>query len=187
MQVERAEAVDTKAVSPRTGGCHGKSLAVETLWWLDYTTAFLFPPAHCLLYGLVRSFFDELFTTDDVFYRLSVGRAKAIIMKLGEEFTLTPEFPKPYRCVITRRGYYTMEDWLVFMDTYGPYIFLRLSEEGVLDGERAVLMEMFGCLRRAVQHYLRPGPYSPEASEAAGLDLWRYAVLVEEVWTLGCC
>lgn len=176
--------MEAGTVSSKTAGCHGMSLAVEKLWWLDYATAFIFPPAHCLLYGIVRAFFDELFTTDDVFYRLGVGRPKAIIMQLAEEFTLTPEFPKPYRCILTRRGYYTMEDWLVFMDTFGPYIFQRLLEEGELVGDRTVILEMFGCLRRAVQHYLRPGPYSPEASAAAGNDLRQYAKLIEEVRAL---
>jgi hypothetical protein len=53
------------------------------------------------------------------------NQAKAIAKECAAELRLTAEFPRSYRCVVQRRGNWTMDDHIVFWDTFFPYIFLR--------------------------------------------------------------
>lgn len=182
LQVGRAALVESGAVLPRDAGCHRLALPIQILPWLSYTSAFMLAPAHNILYGVVRDFFNYLLGADSGSFRLSIGVAKKVILEVGTEFVLTPEFPKPYRCILNNRGYYTMDDWLVYMDTYGPYTFLRLKEAGALPRNAMdVLIKMFGCLRRTVQHYLRPGVHTEVQRARAAADIMTYAKLAEVV------
>ena len=48
--------------------------------------------------------------------------AKAILAQRGREIQVTSEFGRAYKCVVTQRGNYTMEDYLVFTETFSPIL-----------------------------------------------------------------
>ena len=55
------------------------------------------------------------------------GRAK--LVQLGKEIRTVADFGRAYKCISTGRGYFTLEDWLSFTETFSD---LLLRHEDIL-------------------------------------------------------
>ena len=55
------------------------------------------------------------------------GRAKLI--QLGREIKTIADFGRSYKCISASRGYYTLEDWTSFIETFSD---LLLRHEDIL-------------------------------------------------------
>lgn len=58
------------------------------------------------------------------------GEGRAKLRQLGRQISVVADFGRPYRCLCTRRGYYTMEDWISLVETYS---LLLLRHEDILE------------------------------------------------------
>ena len=58
------------------------------------------------------------------------GRAKFV--QLGKEIRTVADFGRSYKCICTGRGYYTLEDWISFVETFSD---LLLRREDILHPE----------------------------------------------------
>lgn len=68
------------------------------------------------------------------------GRAK--LRQLDREVCVVADFGRPYRCVYHRRGYYTIEDWISFIETYS---LLLLRHGDILEPRVSVLFLLHAC------------------------------------------
>ena len=76
---------------------------------------------------------------------------------------------------------YTMEQMLHFVECYSTYIFFPIqTPSGPEEVLPPPLLEMWGCLRTAVLHYMRPGDFSLRARKRAREALRTYGRLAEQ-------
>lgn len=62
------------------------------------------------------------------------GRAK--LAQLGKEIRTVADFGRAYKDICTGRGYYTLEDWISFIETFSD---LLLRHEDILHPEVSLL------------------------------------------------
>lgn len=48
------------------------------------------------------------------------GRAK--LVQVGKEIKTVADFGRPYKCICSGRGYYTLEDWISFTETFSDLL-----------------------------------------------------------------
>eukprot|EP00798_Chlamydomonas_sp_ICE-L_P001205 gene1205-32547_t len=178
-RISRAQRVEEGEEDPRTAGCHGLSMVVHVLPYVDYNNFFLVPVAHALLFGVVKGFVKHLYrpipkAVNDCPKDALSNPVRSLIASRKDDTRVTSEMGRPYKCIGTNRGYYTMEDWLHFVETYSAYVF-----QG--DTLPPKVKELWGYLVEVCQHYFRGNKhYSEEASEKASQTLRRYAEVMEE-------
>ena len=52
------------------------------------------------------------------------------MQQLGSEIRVTSDLGRSYKCIVKRRGYYTMEDWLAFTEVFSLFL---LRHNDILD------------------------------------------------------
>lgn len=137
-------------------GCKGISVLFTTLPYLSPNNTFLVPLAHGLYYGVVKSFVEYALRSikdgedpipDDVISkpaRVQIGLRAAHV-------ALTSDFGRMYRCVLSARGTWRMEDWQHFVESISLYIF----SGDVLPPK---LRRIWDMLCQISVHFARPPP-----------------------------
>ena len=46
----------------------------------------------------------------------------AKLVQLGKEIKTVADFGRSYKCICTGRGYYTLEDWISFVETFSDLL-----------------------------------------------------------------
>ncbi len=175
-------------------GVHGRSVFMELLGhYLDPNAPWIVPLAHAALLGVVKLFLSCAFRdTSNVPQNMLpdwvVRKAsRAIIAARGRHIRLTNDFNRPFRCLVTKRGNYVMEDFLHLLE-YSRYLFHALEDDTSVwphpDMQRA-----WECLQLALLHYFRfeEGGFTPEARKAAADHLYEFAQLWEGLLGLRAC
>uniref|UniRef100_A0A383VXT3 LysM domain-containing protein n=1 Tax=Tetradesmus obliquus TaxID=3088 RepID=A0A383VXT3_TETOB len=172
-------------------GCHGTSPLVAALWYVDYNNLFIVPIAHAGLLGAIKSFWSLLLAptakaADRQWYTLS-GHAKQLMAQRAAHLTPTCDFGRPYTDIVSKKGNWTMEDWLHWTETWSVYITKPDSDGTPLLPERA--KKMWQHLRAGLLYFLRSEPPEDAAQDAAAAQqqLKEYATLVEQHFPISMC
>ena len=190
-QRARAAAMDTIARPQDFSvfGCHETSPLVKHLSYVHYCNVWLVPIAHAFLFGLVKDFWKLLLSTSKrgqavPWYQLS-NKSKKLMVTRGKAISVTCDFNRPYRCIVTMRGNWVMENWLHWTETFSALILMPVSP-GVHIIHDSDLRKMWEYLRAAVLFLLRtpenddPDSYTSKCGDARN-NLWEYAKLAQEL------
>jgi hypothetical protein len=141
-----------RQIVPTDIGCHGVSPLISALGYLDYNNAFPVPIAHAGPYGVVKRFWNLIFSRDcPVQLKLS-KQARETIEKRAADIINTLNFGRQYTCIRNKRGSWVMENWLHWLETWSVYILRPQNGRPLLAPEVAT---MWDCLRRGLLYYLR--------------------------------
>ncbi len=180
-QLSDATSAAAKEAIVKQNGCHGRSILIALVPYLDYNTFFTVPPMHALMFGVVSSFVKHILRKptdmpDDASHIVSNANKK-IIQQRAADVIVTAYFGRKYKDVVQYNASYTMEEWTHFTLTISHYIF----RGDVLTPE---LKELWDLLVFAVAHYCQRADhrfaYSVSASEAAAKALRDYAIKLEK-------
>lgn len=192
-QRQRAAFVETAPVRQRAAiaklvGCHGKSVLVEQLPYCTYTGLWLVPIAHACLFGAVKSFWNLLLKTtkkgDPLPWYSLRPAARRLLSQRATEIHVTNDFNRPYRDIVSKRGLWTMEDYLHFAETFSTYLLRPEGTSHVLHDAR--LRQMWLDLQTFVRHHFRSLPQTldneevGQARNAASEALLRYSCAAQE-------
>lgn len=196
-QEQRALEVVDGNVQATEVGCHGISPLVGTallkhnnpvgLSYVSYNDLWIVPVAHASLLGLVKDFWKALLGPvkkgqPRPWYVLPAA-SKDEMVRRGKAVSSTDDFGRPYRCVVSARGSWVMEDWLHWTETFSCLVLGPSGIMHVLHDER--LRTMWGLLRNFILHHMRMGDASLDeeglkaARHAARNSLEEYAKLAE--------
>ncbi len=122
----RAEKVESGEWVPNLAGCHGTSLLVKHLKYVDYNNIHRVPIAHAVLLGLLKDLWSLLLCKTPKgqrrpWYSLSAASRKAMADR-AKNIILTCDFGRPYRCVVNQRGHWVMEDWVNWLEVFSVFI-----------------------------------------------------------------
>lgn len=111
---------------PKLAGCHGLSLLVKYLKYVDYNNIHRVPVAHALLLGLVKDLLNLLLCKSargepKPEYALPPAARRAMADRY-QGILLTCDFGRPYRCVVNQRGHWVMEDYVNWLEVHSVYI-----------------------------------------------------------------
>jgi hypothetical protein len=197
-QERRALDVVEEVARPTEVGAHGISPLVGTkklsnhnplgLSYVDYNDLWIVPIGHAALLGLVKDFWKALLGPvkkgqPRPWYALPAD-SKAEIHRRAAELDSTDDFGRPYRCIVTERGSWVMENWLHWTESFSCLILAPSGGKHVLHDKR--LHEMWGLLRDFLLHHMRMvDPYLSEADfrearHTARSNLERYAALAQD-------
>jgi hypothetical protein len=139
-------------------GCRGVSVFPATLDYVDYNNFFVVPLFHCLLYGVVRTFFQAVISKgrkgeERPWYRAT---SKQLKMMLGREGTnakrcmsAVGEYSKGPESIVKRMGNFTMDDWLHWVVTWSTHVFGAKTDK-ILP---AAVYDLYVQLRGIVKHF----------------------------------
>ena len=168
-------------------GCHGPSVFAQLPYML-YTTFFVLPLYHALLYGVARDFLNAIFSpfekgeTQAASPWWKVSRsARRIIAQREVDIAATAEYTHAHSSVLTKRGTWTMDEVLHFFLTWSTLVFSPEPEE-VLHPQ---VFEIFVQLRNAIKYYGVAQVVDPVRSEAAAKALLQFSRLAERYTTVG--
>ena len=125
-QRNRAKMVDKKKVDATNVGSHGLSCIVEELPYCHYNDVFVVPIAHAGLCGVVKDFWYQLLKTtargqQAPWYALS-SEARRVIASRESHLTPTCDFGRRYTDIVSKKGNWTMEDWLHWTEAWSVYV-----------------------------------------------------------------
>lgn len=151
-----------RETAARALGCHGESQLVSQLPYTSYKDLWVAPVAHASLYGVVKAFWNLLLDkgTKGVQrpWYVIPHSCRRVMTKRAADIMVTNDFNRPYRDIVTKRGLWTMEDYLHFTETFSLYI-LQPGDDGGHMIPHEGLREMWELLRKWVLHHLRsPAP-----------------------------
>lgn len=137
----------------QTWGAKGSLCCLPPCHTLSPNNTFLVPLAHGLYYGVVESFVEYALRPikdgeplpDDVVSKAS----RAEIGRRAAHVWLCSDFGRMYRCVLSARGTWRMEDWQHFVESISLYIF----SGDVLPPK---LRKIWDLLRQISVHFARP-------------------------------
>lgn len=120
--------------NPSQLGAHGPSTFIQKLPYARYSTLWLLPVCHSLLLGLVKDFWNLLLCKKQQgqpypWYAIRPEHRR-LLQKRGPGITITNDFTRPYRCIVTKRGHYTMDDWRKFTTVFSVFVLLDSEEVG---------------------------------------------------------
>jgi hypothetical protein len=181
--LQHGRAVETGLETEERSGVKGVSCIASLLSYFDVIKGLSIAVGHALLLGVVKGFLDTVLAD----YKLEADRPDFVICKADRRrmsarhgwIVFTHEHGRPGKDVVKYRGFLTMEELLVFVETSSLYI-LR----GCLSKR---LETAWFHLRRAVMHYCRinKGAAEPSRRVRAREDMATYARIVEEVRFFG--
>lgn len=181
-QSSRADAVADDGVDGVTVGCNGRSTLIKELPYLDYQNTFVVPVPHAALLGVVKDFWSFLLrpmsgALSHTFVISSAARA--VIKERARHIVQTCDFQRAYSDIVDKRGYWVMEDWLHWTETWSVYVLMPHNGTPVLP-EPA--MSMWKHLRAGLLYFCRvhPLPDVAQSAEDACAELLEYAKLVEQ-------
>ena len=141
-------------------GTHGQSLLDEYLGhYVDPLNAFPVPIYHAALLGVVKLFLSVVFSDLAKFKGVALPpwvftkEMRRVISDRAGEVIMTNDFNRPYRDVVARRGYWTAEEYLHFLDL--SFVILRPLEDGLSVWPHSNLEAAWASLRRSLLHYFR--------------------------------
>ncbi|GIL67471.1 hypothetical protein Vafri_20814 [Volvox africanus] len=184
-------------------GCKGLSPVIRELDYCDYNNVFVVPICHASLLGVTKRFWSLCLGqlgryTKDFSIR---GAQRNIMMQRAGHLIMTNDLNRPYRDIVAKRGTWTMEDWLRWVDCYSIYI---LHDSGTSSANSllpTVIREVNGTpvefnlgtmwfqFRTALLHYLRydPTDFSEDANDRAAKELASFSSAAEHVFGLEFC
>jgi hypothetical protein len=148
-QCERAAVVDYGDRLPADVGSHGTSPFVRELDYVNYTNLFVVPVAHAGLLGVVKDFWYHLLQTgrNVPAYVLST-EARRVLQERAACLVPTGDFGRQYTDIISKKGDWTMEDWLHWAECWSVFMLRPYDIDGT---QKPVLepmvAEMWGHLR----------------------------------------
>jgi hypothetical protein len=186
----RGKAVDKQLAEASDAGCHGMSLIVKKLKYCDYNDTFVVPIAHAGLCGVVKDFWYQLLKTPArgqpaPCYVLS-NEAKRVIASRESHLTPTCDFGRRYTDIISKKGNWTMEDWLHWTEAWSVYVLMPNNGVPLLHPD---VQQMWQHLRAGLLYYCRSVPNADVAQSAADAtaELKAYACLVQEKFGKSMC
>jgi hypothetical protein len=187
--VERAAAGVDKDLNKRVGS-HGVSPIIKALDYVDYNNVFLVPIAHAGLCGAVKDFWYHVLSTPPrgqqrQWYQL-LPEARKIMQQRASHLVPTCDFGRKYTDIISRKGNWTMEDWLHWTEAWSVYILRGNGAQPLLEPR---LAEMWEQLRKGLLYFCRVNPLDDIAQdrEQAQAALKSYGALVEQHFPLSMC
>lgn len=182
-----ADGNEVEPAHPSDMGCSGTSPFAKHL---DYNNLFVVPIAHAGLCGAVKDFWQLVLGTatqgqPTPWYLLS-SWAKNVIKQREAECVATLDFGRRYSDIITKKGNWTMEDWLHWTEAWSVVVLRPHEGQALLP---PVLLEMWSSLRNGLLYFCRsyPTPGVPTTADDAVACLKQYAALVEKHLPLNMC
>jgi hypothetical protein len=179
---EKAMEVENGNAAAQDMGFHGVCVFVKVLPYVDYNGMFVLPWAHAALLGVVKDFINLVVEGSPVAtYKMSNENRNKIRVR-AFDFTATCDIGRPYKCVVTKRGHYTMEDYLNFLEFWSLHIF----SGGVLHEDMAYAWSL---LRTSLLYFFRAAKVSGVCTNVteAWQALFDYAEFMEEMVGLQMC
>lgn len=174
--VAHAKRVDAGVEDVEECGYKGTPIIARYLPYVDLIQAFPLPVAHCLLLGLVKSFWRYVLRKLKNGVEPPEGVLPAATRKAMEQWTIkrTHDGGRPSANIVKHLGSLTMEDLLHFTESDSLVFIQYLNPE---------LARAWRHLRLAVVQSLREVelPDGVPPMSAAGDNLLQYAKIVEEV------
>jgi hypothetical protein len=139
-------------------GCRGVSVFPATLNYVDYNNFFVVPLFHCLLYGVVRTFFQAVFSKGSrgettPWYRPTSQQLKMMLDREGTRgkrcMFAVSEYSKGPESIVKRMGNFTMDDWLHFVLTWSSHVF-GARQNKILP---QAVYDLYVQLRSIVKHF----------------------------------
>jgi hypothetical protein len=177
--VERAAMVDRGEVQPRQVGCHGTCCILTALPYVDMANLYVAPIAHAGLHGAGRDYWNMVLEDpgDEPPWYLAPSGLRKAMLERAKDVAGTCDFRRNYTDILSRRGGWTMEDWLHWTETWSVYIAQPCATHQ-LPPEMA---EMWALLRSGLLYYMRasPGDGASTAAEATAY-LKKYGALAQQ-------
>lgn len=185
-----AEGQPVEPAHPSDMGCSGTSAFAAHLDYVDYNNLFVVPIAHAGLCGVVKDFWKLVLSTSargqpTPWYQLSTW-AKDVIKQREGECVATLDFGRRYSDIISKKGNWTMEDWLHWTEAWSVVVLRPHEGRELLP---ALLVEMWSNLRNGLLYFCRSYPTTgvPTTADGASACLKQYAILVEKHFDLSMC
>jgi hypothetical protein len=125
-QMFRAQKVESGEWEARPAGCHGLSLLVKHLPYVDYNRVHKVPVAHALLLGVVKDFWKLLLSPTPKGqakpHYVLPPQSKKHMAARANSVIMTCDFGRPYRCVVLQRGNWVMENWIAWIEVHSVFI-----------------------------------------------------------------
>jgi hypothetical protein len=183
----RADVVDRGERLPTDVGCHGRSIFVKHLSYVDYNNLFVVPIAHAGLLGVVKDFWTHVLAATPrgeqaQWYSIS-SEARRVMASREAGPVSTCDFGRSYTDITTKKGNWVMEDWLHWAEVWSVFVLRPYIVDGV---EKTILhpdaAEMWQHLRQGLLYFCRSYPIEGVAQtvDEAAAELREYAVLVED-------
>ena len=136
----------------RSVGAHGLSAFAkgQVARYFDYNHTVLVPLAHCGLHGVVSDLCD---VTLSMLKKRGPKAVLKVVSRRSAHLTSTCDQGRHYLDIVNKRGYYTMEGWTNFLESYCLYIW-----DGLLVGNLAYLGKMWYLLRSGLLFFMRRDP-----------------------------
>jgi hypothetical protein len=130
--LERAEQVDSGHWKNTRAGCNGLSPVIKILDYTRYDRVFACSVAHAMLLGLLKDFWGLLLCKvkqgeEAPWYSLPKD-VRRVMAARASHITSTLDQSRSYRCVVTKRGNWVMEDWLNWAEIWSVYIMSPKSQ-----------------------------------------------------------
>lgn len=171
-------------------GTLGRSIFMRELKYCDYNNLFVVPIAHAGLCGVVKDFWKVVLGTTArgqaaPWYQLSTW-ARDVMRGRAAECVATLDFGRGYTDIISKKGNYTMEDWLHWTEAWSVVVLRPHNGQQLLPDD---LVEMWSNLRQGLLYFCRsnPTPGVPTTPEGAVACLKHYAELVEQHFGVKMC
>lgn len=181
---------DDEPRDPSDMGSLGVSIFMRELDYCDYNNLFVLPIAHAGLCGVVKDFWKAVLSAkrrgqQAPWYQLS-NWARDVMRAREKECVATLDFGRSYSDIVSKKGNWTMEDWLHWTEAWSVVVLRPHEGQPLLP---ALLVEMWSNLRKGLLYFCRSNPTAgvPTTAEDAMVCLKRYAVLVEQHFGLKMC
>jgi hypothetical protein len=118
--LERAGMVEQGEWNAQKAGCHGLSPIIQHLEYTRYDRVFACSVVHAMLLGLVKDFWGLLLCK--VKQDNLPKHVRKLMAERARHMSSTLDQSRPYRCAVTQRGNWVMEDWLNWTEIWSVYI-----------------------------------------------------------------
>ncbi len=180
-----ASNVTAKKAIVKSFGLHGESAFMTHLGhYLDPLCYQIIPVCHGTLYGVLKQFFSVTLQKingrpeDSLPSWIFKSAQREILQHRVKMLILSNDFSRPYRDVVSKRGYWVMEDYLNFLEIS---VFVLSDYRGESVWPCTQLREAWMFLRAALSHYMRyePGSMTVERRLEAADALYRFSMAWE--------